>query len=186
MRRWGDDGITEPGTEQGREPPREFWERGGAGDSRPSGVGEAVAGRTTGSVEKPDTGAVAACATMRAAGGGDSSRGMATMRGGGLQEFRVELQTLPWGPVAVQDGQQILSQVFQTNCMDPVFGLLLLTLVAASLASMLAAGIVMMMMLVMMMVTVAVDGGWWMVDSGWWMVDGEWWVVNGKSRWCWC
>ena len=98
MRRWGDDGITEPGTEQGREPPREFWERGGAGDSRPSGVGEAVAGRTTGSVEKPDTGAAAACATMRAAGG-DSSRGMATMRGGGLQEFRVELQTLPWDPL---------------------------------------------------------------------------------------
>ena len=78
------------------------------------------------------------------------------------------------GPVAVQDGQQILSQVFQTNCMDPVFGLLLLTLVAASLASMLAAGIVMMMMLVMMMVTVAVDGGWWIVDGGWWMVSGGW------------
>mmetsp|Transcript_9531 Transcript_9531/g.22602 ORF Transcript_9531/g.22602 Transcript_9531/m.22602 type:complete len:124 (-) Transcript_9531:4014-4385(-) len=94
MRRWGDDGITEPGTEQGKEFGREFWERGGAGDSRPSGVGEAVAGRTTGSVEKPDTGAVAACPTTRAAGG-DSSRGMATMRGGGLQEFRVELQTLP-------------------------------------------------------------------------------------------
>ena len=40
--------------EQGREPPpSEVCESGGAGESRPSGVGEAVAARARGSVAKP-------------------------------------------------------------------------------------------------------------------------------------
>ena len=53
--------------------------------------------RATGSVEKPVAGAWVATLSK---GTGDSSRDMATMRGGGLQEFRVELQALAWEGLA--------------------------------------------------------------------------------------